>query len=410
MTSWGIVDDGMLSSMNMDACEEKCVCGVSIGGETGDKLSLFRLAANLQAEARWHAAIEKFSEYINLSGNFKANSALADALYARAACYAKVGQCGRALIDLRECIKVGPEDEQMTEDGVSKVASAKVALWVLLSACMGLEEEAHSLESVAAASSTAVADPDADNGTCYEGSLWRAPLTQIDIVIDRALCAGRTPLLLDRSGTADVSFLYEAATIIEAKALVLDARTLGLEAIREKLRRQLVHAMRHGHTLVVRLADSAPDFANSYCADDTFPAAVFDSPAWPSARDAARDALFGAVVRPEDTAESGGRLMVPPSFRVLITCALPVDSYEAHLQGALPHFAEGVQAIELYELSAAARGAELGAQPGASNTGPLADVVADWGGSYSVVPGRTRGDAPKSGQLQGDRMSLFESS
>ena len=52
----------------------------------------------------------------------------------------------------------------------------------------------------------------------------------------------------------------------------------------------------------------------------------------------------------------------------------------------------------------------LGLQPGASNTGPMADVVADWGGAYKVRPGRTTGDAPKAGQLKGDRVSLLESS
>jgi hypothetical protein len=77
--------------------------------------------------------------------------------------------------------------------------------------------------------------------------------------------------------------------------------------------------------------------------------------------------------------------------------------------GSLPSY-DHVQPILLFELADEERDAELAAQPGASNTGPLSDIVGDWGGAYKVVPGRTQGDAPKAGQLRGDRMSLLESS
>ena len=39
----------------------------------------------------------------------------------------------------------------------------------------------------------------------------------------------------------------------------------------EGLREQLVHAMRYGHILVLRMANSAADFKGTYCGADTLP-------------------------------------------------------------------------------------------------------------------------------------------
>ena len=115
------------------------------------------------------------------------------------------------------------------------------------------------------------------------------------------------------------------------------------------------------------------------------------------------------MLRPEDLRDTGGRLYVPPTFSVVISSTFKPDMYEQRLADALPSM-ERLQPVELYELSDAARAAELQARlPLPSNTGPLAGPLADWGGQYSVVPSRTRADAPKAGQLQGDRMSLLES-
>ena len=74
------------------------------------------------------------------------------------------------------------------------------------------------------------------------------------------------------------------------------------------MRRQLVRAMRYGHTLVIRLANSAADFVDSYCADDAFPLAVFDQTLWPC--DKALDLYprssspFARALRAEDVAGS----------------------------------------------------------------------------------------------------------
>ena len=60
----------------------------------------------------------------------------------------------------------------------------------------------------------------------------------------------------------------------------------------------------------------------------------------------------------------------------------------------------------MVEPSAAARTKALAGE-GATNNGPLSGVLADWGGAWNSTASRSKGDAPKAGQLQGDRMSLY---
>lgn len=95
--------------------------------------------------------------------------------------------------------------------------------------------------------------------------------------------------------------------------------------------------MRYGHFLVIRMANSAPDFLKTYCTDDCFPKAVFDQKAWPSGKDASKDPFFRMVLRGADTAKNG-TLNVPDSFRVSDTpshffAALLLDELFACEQG-----------------------------------------------------------------------------
>lgn len=260
-------------------------------------------------------------------------------------------------------------------------------------ACMQLEEQAKAAKAEydalqAAASSGRTYDEDVAR---YEGKLWRAPLTQLEGAIERAVGAGKTPLLLDSTGTADVSFLYRHATVIEAKQLVLQVRAPAkslrdLHAARWGLRRKLVHAMRWGHTLVVRLSDSAPNF-EYYCEPTMFPLALFDRALLPCGKDAAADAIFGKVLRESDLADSGGHLYVPETFSVVVTSTFAPEVYEEHLSASLPNLETHVQPVALFELSEAAREAQgLGtlASSGA-DTAPVLGMAeamsSNWGGA-----------------------------
>ena len=73
-----------------------------------------------------------------------------------------------------------------------------------------------------------------------------------------------------------------------------------------------------GHTLVIRLADTAPNFAY-YCDPAFFPLALFDRARLPAGTDCTLNAHFKQVLRESDTAESGGHLFVPETFRVVLT-------------------------------------------------------------------------------------------
>ena len=86
--------------------------------------------------------------------------------------------------------------------------------------------------------------------------------------------------------------------MVEAKKLVADVRLAKtpLDAAREGLRRQLVYAMRFGHMLVVRMANSAADFKGSYCAAEAFPIELFDPAALPTGEDLTRHATFSKVL------------------------------------------------------------------------------------------------------------------
>mmetsp|Transcript_56704 Transcript_56704/g.155886 ORF Transcript_56704/g.155886 Transcript_56704/m.155886 type:complete len:192 (+) Transcript_56704:92-667(+) len=188
--------------------------------------------------------------------------------------------------------------------------------------------------------------------------------------------------------------------------MVVDIRMGGgkIEDAREQLRGELVHAMRYGHYLVVRMANSAADFVGTYCADDSFPVGLFEQPKVPAGRDAAKDAAFSKVLRPADIKVSHGMLNVPTAFQVVITSTFKADNYEKLLKASLP--LAHIQPIAIFEPSAKARAKALAGE-GATNNGPLSGVLADWGGAWNSTASRSKGDKPKAGQLQGDRMSLY---
>ena len=80
-----------------------------------------------------------------------------------------------------------------------------------------------------------------------------------------------------------------------------------LAAVREGLRMQLVHAMRWGHTLLIRLANTAADFEHSYCDPDTFPLQLFDASQSPAGTDAAASPVWSRVLRGADTVRTRPR-------------------------------------------------------------------------------------------------------
>lgn len=100
------------------------------------------------------------------------------------------------------------------------------------------------------------------------------------VALERARDAGKTPLIVDNSEDrlVDAYFSYQQTQVLEAKRLIIDEQQgRARSVVLERARTQLIKAMRFGHFLYVRLANSACDFCSKYCAADTLPAEIFDA-------------------------------------------------------------------------------------------------------------------------------------
>ena len=93
----------------------------------------FTRALAYARKGEWRFAAADYSQYLKLQ-QATSGPTLANALYGRALCMAKMGYHAPALRDLNECIRVGPQDEQAGDTDASLVPAAKVAKLVLLKA------------------------------------------------------------------------------------------------------------------------------------------------------------------------------------------------------------------------------------------------------------------------------------
>ena len=133
-------------------------------------------------------------------------------------------------------------------------------------------------------------------------------------------------------------FQYQDATLVEAKKLIkevsIDKTKTPAEAL-EELRATLVSCFqavppRQGRPLVIRMANSAADFSNTFSGDATFPLAVFDPVAW------ATEEVHGKIVRDEDKAKTANTFMPGADFRVIVTSSFSAGDAEGFLKGSLP--------------------------------------------------------------------------
>lgn len=314
------------------------------GDKTNEKFFYTRAVCHAR-KASWRFALADYSTYLKLVQT-TSGPALANALYGRALCLAKLGKRALALRDLDECIRVGPPDEQVTEPDASLVPMAVIARFCLLQACPELQKQVNAMNkqtekpkqatSLAEAAKQAADEKQrqATSATNYDDeAMWVVEVTDLETAIEKALTASRTPLLIDatKEKAVDGYYLYTPSAVVEAKKVVLDVRVAGMsiDAAREQLREQLVHAMRWGLTLLIRLSNSAADFQQTYCSDDCFPHAVFDRTKLPTGRDAAADPIFSKILRPADVQKEGGRLHVPASFRVCVSSFFKVYAHTA---------------------------------------------------------------------------------
>ena len=87
--------------------------GLIQGDPTYEK-NYFTRAIAYARSGEWRHAAADYSSYLKLT-QATTGAPLANALYGRALCMAKMGHRLPALRDLNECIRVGPQDEQLTD-------------------------------------------------------------------------------------------------------------------------------------------------------------------------------------------------------------------------------------------------------------------------------------------------------
>ena len=123
------------------------------------------------------------------------------------------------------------------------------------------------------------------------------------------------------------------------------------------------------------MSNSAADFINAYCAEDTFPIAVFDPNLWPrdqSIEPSSTDTPFAKVLRPPDVARSGGKFHTSKDFRVVVTSTFKPDNYDRLLKDSLP--LDKIQAISICELKRGALGLSgAAAMKGRTQAGDLTE-------------------------------------
>lgn len=311
----------------------------TVGSNNSDAARLTRARA-YEKLGRWEDALSDYERFIKMHDQ-KRGKQLANAHYGCALCRVKRGQPIQALVELDKCLAAAPnDDEQMTERSASMAPRARVARYVLLQQA-ALRRQYRDSCGAARRATAAVPAMQAISyaAPSLEGRVWRVQAKQLEDALHEAREQRRTTLLLDPSPARPVDsyFAYGDCTVVHAKQLVLEVRGAGVPVgdAREGLRKSLVHAMRWGHTLVVRMADSAADFMGSYCADDCFPARLFDGSATPSGTEIARSgSVWAKVLRPSDL--ESGRFFVPGHFRVCVTSVFDAAKFEQRLGDALP--------------------------------------------------------------------------
>lgn len=305
-------------------------------------------------------AERELTEYLRLVAYQQLNPC--DALYFRAMALSRLRAEQRALSDLDKAIAAKPGCNGGCACGMNcRAAEAILARFALLLEPGTYAEYLRAAQPAAAgappAASAAGAQAAGERASSREGARarlaftldgprWSVPMHQLHDALQRARALGKVPLLVDSSAehAADASFLYGASTIVELKRLVLGLHSgqATLEGAREELRRQLVHAMRWGHHLVLRLGTSAPDWSR-LCSAEHFPAELLaDASAMPVGANLVGHALDG-VLRSGDA--QAGVFVVSERFGVVVTCNFAADTFERYLAPSLGHCWDALQPV-----------------------------------------------------------------
>lgn len=120
---------------------------------------------------------------------------------------------------------------------------------------------------------------------------------------------------------------------IEAKKLLVEVsiyKKVSIEDALESLRKQLVIALKHGRTLVIRMSDTAIHWEKKFTHPDFFPIECFKH----GGRELFKEDVYKKVIRDED--KDHNVFVVHPDFKVVITSMFQVEDYEEFLKDSVP--------------------------------------------------------------------------
>jgi hypothetical protein len=343
-----------------------------------------RLSTGAEAE-------RELAKYLSLVAHQRVNTC--DALFFHAMALSNLSWEQRAIADLDNAIASKPGCSSGCACGMScRAAEAVLARFALLFEPRVRADYARARELAASGGARQATELGEDGEAkpeaarfSFEGPLWVVPMHQLGDALDRAGSVGRIPLFVDDSSdrSVDTFFMYQNSTILEMKRFVVQLRMgeAELAAVLEEMRAKLVHAMRWGHTLVIRLGTSAPDWSK-LTSERFFPVALLEhADAVPIGTNLVGHSL-GGVLRQEEI--QAGVFVVAHGFRVVVTSNFASDKFEGYLSGSLPSW-ERLQPICVVTRTTFRDG----------RADPLA------------APETSVADKAKERQLEGDRMTLF---
>jgi len=202
--------------------------------------------------------------------------------------------------------------------------------------------------------------PDTAIVAAVTGAVEMVKMSALLPALEKAWAAGKTPLLIDDTDDPDPKkkqdfspletfWSYSGHAIFEAKKMVVEVnmkKEVPLEEAQEKVRLQLVKAMKHGQQFVITCSSANPPFADKFCSPAYLPVELFDH--------SKVNAVIGEDVKLEDTWAGGDGKgvirsfeecpLVHKDFRVVVQTKFKPADYNEFLAKDMPNI-DGMQHI-----------------------------------------------------------------
>lgn len=173
--------------------------------------------------------------------------------------------------------------------------------------------------------------------------VWSCKLDMLQAALDAARDKGKTPLLLDRTGSGDgytpleTFYSYSGHQLVELKKYVVEVnmkKTMSLEDARAEMRTKIVLALKRGYELVLLCSNAAPPLTSQFASADAVPLELLDQPQVAAAVGLDGDwkgGFLGKMLTKEDDI-----LFCHKDFAVSVVSKFTADDYAEFLAAELP--------------------------------------------------------------------------